>query len=228
MDKIKHIFFDLDHTLWDFDSNSKETLRELHEEFGLANHGIEKPEFFIQRYILHNDKLWSLYRENRISKKRLRSARFEATLLDFNVKDKLLAKRIGAAYVEQSPQKTKLHDGAIKVLETLRLNYDLHIISNGFEEVQMVKLNASGLMPFFNEIVTSERAKSKKPNPRIFDYAMKVTGAASDDSLMVGDNYDIDIQGALNVKWQAIHFLPVGVSKHSLVIRQLPEMLDLF
>ncbi len=227
MHKVAHIFFDLDHTLWDFDSNSRETLNELYHEFNLVSFGIEKPKHFIDRYILHNDKLWGMYRDNRISKHRLRSARFEATLRDFKILDKDLAKSIGSAYVVQSPNKTKLNEGVLSLLDKLKNTYTLHIISNGFQEVQMVKLNASGLMPYFKEIITSEKAKAKKPNPRIFDFAMKTTGAKPSESLMVGDNYEIDILGALGANWKAIHYMPEGISKHNLVVRKLPEILDL-
>jgi putative hydrolase of the HAD superfamily len=225
LDNIEHIFFDLDHTLWDFDSNSRQTLNELYHEFDLSSFGIEKPEHFIERYILQNEKLWAMYRENRISKNRLRNARFEATLRDFKINDKQLSKDIGKAYVDQSPHKTKLNDGALSLLKTLNTKYSLHIISNGFQEVQMIKLNASGLMPFFKKIITSEKASAKKPNPRIFDYANKATGAEANKSLMVGDNYDIDILGALNANWRAIHYSPEGASKHGEVIRRLPDLL---
>lgn len=228
MDNIRHIFFDLDHTLWDFDTNSKETLAELFVQFDLQSYGIEKSKYFVDRYQIQNDRLWALYRENRISKSRLRSARFEATLKDFKIDNKRLSKEIGRAYVDQCPRKTKLNDGAIGVLNALKDNYTLHIVSNGFDESQRMKLEVSGIGSYFKEIITSEKAQAKKPNPRIFQYAERVTSAKPNESIMIGDNYSIDILGALNAEWKAIHYCPEGNSQHEMSIQVLPELLPLF
>lgn len=227
MDRIRHIFFDLDHTLWDFDTNSRETLAELFEQFRLDAYGIEKSEYFVDRYLIQNERFWAMYRENRISKSRLRSARFEATLKDFKIDDKKLSKEIGKAYVDQCPRKKRLNDGAVEVLDALKDDFALHIVSNGFDEVQKVKLEVSGLKPYFQEIITSEKAQAKKPNPRIFQFAERVTGAKSGESLMIGDHYLIDIVGAINANWKAIHYCPNGDSEHNNAIESLSQILPL-
>lgn len=224
MDKVEHIFFDLDHTLWDFDTNSKQTLAELYESFSLEEKGIAQCDHFINQYLLHNDRFWALYRENRISKGRLRNSRFEATLRDFGINDKAFAKRIGAAYVELCPQKTVLHEGALDVLDRLKKSYILHIISNGFQEVQMIKLEVSGLLPFFNEIITSEKANAKKPSNRIFHFAERKTNSEPAQSLMIGDNYEIDVLGAIGAGWHAIHFSPNQESLHDHSIDSLTQI----
>jgi len=205
---IKHIFFDLDHTLWDFERNSLETLGELFHQFRIADRARREvtSEFFVQRYVMHNERMWAMYRENRISKSRLRSARFEAALRDLGIEDKRFAKEIGEAYLASCPQKTALKPGAMEIVEALNEQYQLHILSNGFHETQLIKLASSELDVFFDEIITSERANAKKPNPRIFEVANQVTSSAPHESIMIGDNIGIDVLGALQMNWQAIHF----------------------
>lgn len=207
MTKKAHIFFDLDHTLWDFDANSLETLSELYEIFSLSDISkIKSPDFFISRYMHHNERFWAMYRENRISKSRLRSARFEAALRDIGLNEKSLAKKMGESYLEICPKKEKLKDGALEIVEALSQIYELHILSNGFHESQMMKLEVSGLAPFFKEVITSERANAKKPDRRIFSFAEALTKAKPHETWMVGDNLDIDIKGAKIAGWNAIHF----------------------
>lgn len=207
MSKYSHIFFDLDHTLWDFDANSRETLKELYDEFDLENKlTARSKDDFVERYIMHNERMWDLYRQNKISKGRLRKARFEAVLQDFGLVDKRLAKVIGEEYLKACPQKTKLNDHALEIVRELSSNFELHILSNGFHETQLTKLSASGLAPYFKEVITSERASAKKPQVRMFTFAEKVTGAPKSESLMIGDHVDIDVVGAIQFGWDAVHF----------------------
>ena len=169
--KFKHIFFDLDNTLWDFEKNSNITLTYLVGKFDLISKGIDNATSFIQKYRVHNDRLWSLYREDKISKNELRTERFRLTLQEYKIDNQELADNIGLAYIQQSPLKTILFPFAIEVLEYLYQNYTLHIITNGFEEVQHIKINSSGLKSYFNNIITSEQVGVKKPDARIFRYA---------------------------------------------------------
>jgi putative hydrolase of the HAD superfamily len=214
MNDIKHIFFDLDRTLWDFEKNSADTLTELFHELELAKSGIENPSDFIQIYVQKNDHCWELYRKNEISKKDLRSLRFRMAFEHFGVHDHLLAERVGDVYVDRSPMKTGLFPNTINTLEYLSKKYTLHIITNGFEEVQYIKMENSGIRPYFKHITTSERAGYKKPDVRIFHHAMSVGGASTYNSLMIGDDADVDVRGAANAGMKSILFQPdVNASK---------------
>ncbi len=210
MGKYTDIFFDLDHTLWDFKVNSEKTLEEAYTHFKLGELGCPGFESFAKAYKHYNEILWNLYRNNRISKEVLRGERFRRTLYSFGIKDKRLAEDIGMYYVSESPKKNALFPGATKVLAALNKRYRLHIITNGFEEVQHTKLKFSGLESFFIDIITSERAGSKKPNRVIFDFALKLTGADAVSSLMVGDNQEVDVLGARNAGMDQVFFNPDG------------------
>lgn len=228
MTDIKHIFFDLDHTLWDFHSNSLETLAELYVLFNLEERA---PKFgsdhFITRYVFHNERMWEMYRQDRMSKSRLRKARFEYALRDMRIEDKKLAKDIGNAYLDICPRKTKLNEGAIEVLEALKDRFQMHILSNGFHETQIIKLEQSKLMPYFKEIITSEKAAAKKPNKRVYEYAQVQTGALPHESIMIGDNLAIDVVGAANFGWDAIHY-NINDEKHEYKsVKSLLEIPDL-
>ncbi|MEZ4721234.1 MAG: YjjG family noncanonical pyrimidine nucleotidase [Flavobacteriales bacterium] len=227
MDNIRHIFFDLDNTLWDFDSNSRETLGEVYDQFQLHDKADADKTYFIERYLIHNDHYWDLYRQNRVTKARLRTARFEKAMEDVGIYNKKLSRHFGQAYIEQCPHKTKLNDDVLEVLEKLSGNYRLHILSNGFHEVQLVKLKVSGLEPFFDQVVTSELARAKKPSPRIFEYAQKVSGASEGESLMIGDHLDADVVGALEFGWKAIHYNPKALRHQHQSISRLKDLLPL-
>lgn len=193
----RHIFFDLDRTLWDFDANSIETFREIFSKYSLPERGVHSFEAFLDVYNQHNHLLWEFYRKGQIVKEVLNLRRFALTLHDFGINDKLLSSLIAEDYVNLSPTKTNLFPHTIPILEYLRTKYILHIITNGFEEVQYRKLNHSGLSMYFTEIVTSEDAGSKKPEKIIFDYALKRSGANPEESLMIGDDEEVDILGAM-------------------------------
>lgn len=224
MAKYRDIFFDLDHTLWDFDANSKETLGELFIELSLSERTRVNFDYFFERYITHNERCWDLYRQDRISKSRLRSARFEFALSDIGIKDKKLAKRFGDLYIEHGPKKTKLVEGAAQILKQLRSEYKLHILSNGFHEGQLTKLKFSGIHDYFDHVITSEKASAKKPNSRIYDYAQSVTAALPESTLMIGDNLEIDVIGAISSGWDAIHYNPKGVVHDYKSIKDLAEL----
>lgn len=192
----RHIFFDLDKTLWDFDTNSIETFREIFDKYNLADKGVHSFDEFLEVYNKHNHILWEFYRQGEIVKEALNIRRFALTLHDFGIIDSLLSSSIAEDYVSLSPTKTNLFPHTIAILGYLSKKYFLHIITNGFEEVQYRKLNHSGLTMFFNEIITSEDAGAKKPELSIFTYALKRSGAAPGDSLMIGDDEEVDIIGA--------------------------------
>ncbi len=227
MNAITHIFFDLDHTLWDFESNSRATIREIVDHFDLD---IE-PDAFIPVYERINGHYWAEYRHGRIEKKVLRNIRFEKSLGEFGITDPTLVVEICDYYVEEGPRKQTLFPNAVEVLEWLEGKYQLHLISNGFKEVQAIKLKSSGLDRFFQNPFVSEDVGVKKPHPKIFEYAMDQTGSKPNASAMVGDNMEADIQGAHNVGMTTIHFNPHSEA-HEFVpnheIRDLIELKSIF
>jgi putative hydrolase of the HAD superfamily len=202
----KHIFFDLDHTLWDFDANARVTLEHLHQQLKLADRGVHDFDLFHQAYLQHNEKLWARYRNGLIKQEELRLKRMWLTLLDFRIADEDLAKEMGDLFLSMLPTRTLLFPDTIEVLEYLRdKGYVLHLITNGFEKTQHSKLNSSGLRAFFTEIITSEGSNSLKPQREIFEYALEKAGATVEESLMIGDNLEVDIAGAMAVGMDQVH-----------------------
>ncbi len=195
----KHIFFDLDHTLWDFERSAEETKRELFGELKLKERGIESYEVFREKYIAINQALWALYREDIIEKEELNFRRFYDTLFLFGIDDRRLGETMADSFIEGITTKTYLFPFTRELLDYLHPKYPLHIITNGFEEVQYGKLKNSGLGAYFTRIITSEAAGSKKPDPDIFIYALKETGALACESLMIGDDLEIDMAGARQI-----------------------------
>lgn len=230
MRNITHVFFDLDHTLWDFKMNSRETLGELFHEMRLASHGVQDVEAFIESYERVNDLKWAQYRKGEIDKQTLRNTRFRDALRHFEVDHPELAHEMEIAYIDRSPHKTNLFPGAIETLGYLQEKYALHIITNGFSEVQDVKLNKSGLKPFFETVITSEQVGVNKPDPKIFLHALQSTGAKRNQSVMVGDNLEADVRGARRVGMHAVFFNPESANhddKVSAEIFQLEQLTKL-
>jgi putative hydrolase of the HAD superfamily len=209
--KYKHIFFDLDRTLWDFDSSSEMAFSEIFDKYNLFGKGIESVKTFQKAYNIHNEELWELYRVGKIEKENLRNLRFHLTLADFGIVDHELASNIGDDYLAISPLKVSLFPNALEILAYLQSKYTLHLITNGFSEVQFIKLKASGLDKYFNEVITSEDAGVKKPDVRIFEYSLQKTGAEVHESLMVGDDPEVDVKGAQNAGIDAVLFDPLEV-----------------
>jgi putative hydrolase of the HAD superfamily len=204
--KYKHLFFDLDHTLWDFDANARATLQQLHIDLDLVSKGIHDFDLFYQNYLVHNEKLWARYRNGHIKQEELRLKRMWLTLLDFKIADEALAHQLNELFLQLLPGRTILFPDTKEVLQyLLDKGYQLHLITNGFEETQHSKLKYSGLTPFFREVITSEGSNSLKPQKEIFDYALERAGATAAESIMIGDSLEIDVAGALNAGMDAIH-----------------------
>ena len=201
--KIKTIFFDLDHTLWDFEENSKLTFRDIFNDYDFPFDYLH----FLKFYVPINHKYWNLYSKNEVSKSELRTVRFRETfdILDFKYNTQFLD-QISNDYIRILQTKTNLFKGVKEMLEILFLNYNLHIITNGFQEVQLKKLKLSGISKYFGKIITSENTGEKKPSPKIFKYALNLIDDIAEDCLMIGDNFVADISGARNVGINAIHF----------------------
>ena len=203
----KHIFFDLDRTLWDFETNSKDTLRELFYKYNL-NDRIDNFDQWYAAYKQHNKRLWEQYGLGEIKKETLRETRFYLTFKDFGIDDMELGLLFDKEYIEQSPKKKILFPNAVETLEYLKAKYSLHIITNGFSEIQHIKLKSSGISSFFANVFTSEMVGYHKPHPAIFRHAMSCTNAKKTECLMVGDDYEADIVGAKNAGIDQIFFTP--------------------
>ncbi len=201
-----HIFFDLDRTLWDFGYNSRASLEEVYHTYRLEEKEIPSFEAFHARYEIHNDACWEKYRRHEMNKHFLRHQRFHLALMDFGILDRNLAKAMGETYVILSPQQNKLIPGAYDLVAELSEKYKLHIITNGFEEVQRQKLEGSRLSPFFSHVITSEKAGCKKPHAGIFKLGMKLAGAKTHQCIMIGDDLEADVKGAHNMQWKVIWF----------------------
>ncbi len=203
INNISHIFFDLDHTLWDFDKNSALTFEKI---FELNNIDINLDEF-LEMYVPINLKYWKLYREERIDKAALRYGRLNDVfrILSFEIKTSMIYK-LSEDYISYLSTFNHLFDGAIEILEYLQVNYKLHIITNGFKEVQQGKLNNANIGYYFDTVTNSEMVGVKKPNPKIFKHALNIAKASQENSIMVGDNYEADILGAINFGLDAICF----------------------
>jgi putative hydrolase of the HAD superfamily len=200
---IEHIFFDLDHTLWDFETNSAKTF-----DFIFSQNKIEvKLSNFLSYYIPINQKYWKLYREERISKPKLRYGRLKEAFncLDYLITDDQID-HLAKVYIDNLPNYNTLFDGTIEVLDYLQSKYQLHIITNGFEEVQFKKLEKSKILHYFDQVITSESVGVKKPNPKIFHHSLKAANAEPENSMMIGDNLEADIIGAQHIGMQTIFF----------------------
>ncbi|MBC8033399.1 MAG: noncanonical pyrimidine nucleotidase, YjjG family [Chitinophagaceae bacterium] len=202
----RHLFFDLDHTLWDFDANSRLTLQELYVSEELKKRGVHDFDLFHKNYLLYNDKLWERYRNGHIKAEELRWKRMWLTLVDFKIGDEKLARYLGQRFVDMLPCRTLLFPDTIEVLQYLTdKNYSLHLITNGFEEVQHNKIRNSGIAPFFREVITSEGSNSLKPRKEIFDYAFQKAGASPSESIILGDSLEADILGGINAGIDQVH-----------------------
>ncbi len=211
--KYRHLFFDLDHTLWDFESNAKESLVELYRTFELDRKLIMQFEEFYNTYSRHNNILWDRYQKGYVSSDDLKWKRMWRTLLDFKIADELLAKEMSARFLEILPTKKKVFDYTFEILEYLTSkNYSIHIITNGFEKTQWSKLNNSNLSKYFKHVITSEISNSVKPKKEIFEYALGKTNGLLEESIMIGDNPDADIQGAINAGMDTIFVNHIGAN----------------
>lgn len=197
--KYKHLFFDLDHTLWDFEANSRATLGELYTSLKLKDKGVSDFDLFHKNYLGHNEILWERYRKGTIKQDELRSKRMRLSLLDFKITDDVLAKEMSVQFLDLLPTRTILFPHTLEILNYLvEKKYVLHLITNGFEITQHSKLKYSGLAKYFKEVITSEGSNSLKPNKEIFEYAFLKSGAQPQESIMIGDTIEVDILGAVN------------------------------
>lgn len=202
--KYTHLFFDLDNTLWDFEKNSKKAMEEAFAYFNLKDR--TDFELFFKVYSKHNTQLWESYRNNELSKKELVRKRFGSTFEELKING-IDPEEMNDYYLKVMPKQKELNDGVISVLNYLKnKNYQLFIITNGFREVQQEKLLSSGLSPFFSKIFISEEIRTPKPGREIFEHAVKSANARKNKSLMIGDDLEVDVEGALNFGMDAVYY----------------------
>lgn len=224
--KYKNLYFDLDRTLWDFQSNSEHTLGDL-----IKRHVPEinsRFNEFLTVYYEVNEKLWLQYRNGELAKEVLRTKRFSDTLKIMGINSISAATKIGDDYIKESPYKTGLFPFAIETLEYLRgKGYRMFLLTNGFLEVQIVKIRESKLEPFFQKMITSEEAGYQKPHRKAFEYAVKTVNSKKAESIMIGDDLDNDIFGAKRFGMDTVFFNPDKImhqSKPTFEINGLNEL----
>jgi putative hydrolase of the HAD superfamily len=223
----RHLFFDLDRTLWDFDAAAEVAFERIYDKYHLQDLGIPSAHEFHEVYHPLNEKLWECYRADQITKEELNRTRFLKPLEHYDIHDVELADHLSEDYVYWSPRIVRLVPGTMELLEYLKPKYHLHLITNGFEEVQHTKLSGSGMEPFFETLTVSEEVGVKKPNPEIFRYALKKAGATAEESLMIGDEMAVDIDGARAAGMDQIFYNPTGQpdpGKRTFEVRNLLEI----
>lgn len=206
LNQVQHVFFDLDDTLWDFKTNSERVLRELYQEFDLQGKLKATLPEFLEHYSRVNQRYWTLYGRGEMDKESLRKNRFAETFSYFGYRHENDQEQITTAYLNRAPKGISLKSGCIEVLDYLKPNYQLHLLTNGFSDVQFIKIKSSGIQPYFNQVIISEEYQLRKPDLRLFRLAEKICRAQSGQCLMIGDQLENDVLGALQAGWQAIHF----------------------
>ena len=221
--KYRHLFFDLDHTLWDFEANAQATLSELYRSLQLKERGVHDFELFYRNYLAHNEKLWERYRNGYIKQEDLRVKRMWLSLLDFKIANDKLAEEMSVRFLDLLPTRTLLFPYTKEILQYLvDRNYTLHLLTNGFEKTQHSKLKYSGLDMYFREVITSEASNSLKPHKEIFEFAFQKTGAKPEDSIMIGDTIDVDILGAVNAGIDQVHVNHLTKEPVPVIDKKLP------
>ena len=221
------LFFDLDHTLWDYETNSRETLRELFDVHDLPNKGVADFESFHFRFKEVNKKLWELYDHGKITSEIIRKERFKQILQPFYVTDSRLTEVLSYEYLHECPKKSNLMPHAVETLEYLAGKYRMTVITNGFEEIQNQKLSSGNLHRFFDHIITSQKAGCKKPAREIFEYALNANGIRAHQAAMVGDNLITDIGGARNAAVDTVFYNPDNLEHQESVTFEIQTLNEL-
>lgn len=202
----KALFFDWDHTLWDHDLNAREVLLDLAVEYELD---IE-PLSYWASFEKINTGLWDQYAAGEISQAELRETRFVRFFEELRIEGP--SSEFGDKYLERAPRKTNLMPGAFELIQDLAAHYPLYILTNGFDDIQFVKIEGAGMRSFFQEIITSQQVGTKKPSPLFYEYALERAGIKAEEALMIGDHVEADVRGALNVGIPAIHYNPFSLA----------------
>lgn len=204
--KYTHLFFDLDHTLWDTDNNARFTMEQMFDMYKLEERGIADKNNFIETYQGINHTLWNDYSRGKIGKEFLRNGRFTLTLKEYGIEDDNLVRLMSDYFVEHTPSQTKLIDDASELLDYLHGKYELYIVTNGFKEAQHRKLKSSDIHHFFKGVFISEEIGYNKPDPLLFAHIIEQLQVDKSNCLMVGDNPEADIEGANAAGWDSVYF----------------------
>jgi putative hydrolase of the HAD superfamily len=228
---LKHIFFDLDHTLWDYDTSSQQALTELFHRFRL-DQLFSSAEAFIKKFHHINGGLWDRYNKDEIDREYIRKHRFANVVAGRMEPNEHLTNQMSDFYISYCPTLPYLMDGAIEVLDSLKDTFDLSILSNGFTDTQAVKLANCKIDHYFEHVITSESARCRKPSREIFDHALELASVRSDEVIMIGDNLTTDIAGAKSAGWEAIWYCQEKEkirhnNPHNPVIYHLKEITEL-
>ncbi|QNF35822.1 noncanonical pyrimidine nucleotidase, YjjG family [Adhaeribacter swui] len=223
----KHIFFDLDHTLWDFEKNAEETILTLYDQFELAKFKKFTSAAFYQQYSIINHRMWQLFHQGKITQQELRVNRFTQTLTTLGLTPEQIPTGLPEAFTTLCPTKTAVFPYTYDVLNYLQSKYKLHIITNGFKDVQKIKMTSSKLHGYFTEVITSECINCSKPDPKIFEYALTRANVKAADCLMIGDSLEADILGAQNVGIDQIFFNPDKKRHHQQVTYEISCLSEL-
>jgi YjjG family noncanonical pyrimidine nucleotidase len=227
MKKYKCIFFDLDHTLWDYETNSREALNDLYTSFNLDEKGVTSFEAFFTKFREVNLALWDLYDHGLVTSDVIREERFKKIFAAFQLSDHKLSETISSQYLATCPLKCNVMPKAVETLEYLSKTYTLTVITNGFDEIQHLKLASGKIDHFFNHIITSQKAGHKKPAREIFEYAMQLNGIKASEAIMIGDNPVTDIGGARNASVDAILFNPEQIDYQIEIQHQIKALEEL-
>jgi YjjG family noncanonical pyrimidine nucleotidase len=227
MKEYKCVLFDLDHTLWDYETNSAEALQHLYQRHELQSKGSSSLETFLKNFVEINTSIWILYDEGKIHKDVIRLERFHKIFQSVGIDDYELSLKFSDDYLRESPRKKNLLPNTLEVLDYLKPKYPLFIITNGFDEIQGTKISSSGITDYFKTVVTSEKAGHKKPAREIFDYVLSNNGFAASEAIMIGDNLLTDIKGAHNANVDSVFFNP-NKTQHSVkVTHEISDLLEL-
>lgn len=221
----KHIFIDLDRTLWNFEANSIETFKEIYAKHGLESYCNFKDFHKVYRQI--NEQLWKDYRENKITKERLSYLRFYETIKTFGLNSDKIAHEMSKEYIEISPNKTLLMPNSITFLNYLSQKYTLHIVTNGFKEVQYSKIKNCGIEKYFNLVFTSEEVGCNKPNPAFFEFVLKKAKATSNQSVVIGDDAEVDIKAAIDANMTSIWYNPTTNKSEHTPTYEIKDLLEI-
>ncbi|WP_434037710.1 YjjG family noncanonical pyrimidine nucleotidase [Formosa sp. 4Alg 33] len=221
--KIKDVFFDLDHTLWDFEKNSSLTLKKIFE----VNQLEIDLDVFLEAYVPINFEYWKRFRMGEVDKETLRFGRLNDTFNQLKTPvESHIVNKLSDDYLSYLSSFNYLFKDTVSILNYLQPKYNLHIITNGFEEVQTSKLTNSNILKYFKTVTNSEEAGVKKPHPDIFNYALNKANAEVNSSMMIGDNLEADILGAINIGFQAIYFNEIPLTEHH-NITQIDKLIEL-
>lgn len=223
----KHLFFDLDDTLWDYKANAREALLQMFDEYDLQKFDEFNSESFVSTFLRVNYKLWDDLDHGLITKSVIRQKRFDIVFEALGIYSPKTSRELNSRFIELCPTKRNLTESAINVLDSVKIDYKCHIITNGFKEVQYIKMKSSGVHEYFDEIIISDEVGTRKPEAKIFDIAISRSGAQKQESLMIGDNLKTDIRGAREYGIDQVFYNPERKSHGDSVTYEIKSMSEL-